>query len=74
MADASIRWHDDLLSNFCSYALRSLKWIETNPVADADLPKRLCPTGRGIRPDATEPHPGAMELAPGGSALVHPAP
>ena len=48
MADASIRWHYDLLSNFCRYARRSLKWIETNPVADADLLKQLCPTGRGI--------------------------
>ncbi len=40
MADNSIRWQHDLLSNICRYALRSLKWIETNPVADANPPKR----------------------------------
>ena len=36
MADNSIRWQDDLVSNVCRCATRSLKWIETNPVADAN--------------------------------------
>lgn len=40
MADISIRWQHDLLSNICRYAQRSLKWIGTNPVADANAPKR----------------------------------
>lgn len=44
MADNSIRWQHDLLSNICRYALRSLKWIEANPAADANPPKRAATT------------------------------
>lgn len=36
----SIRQHHDLLSNIFRYAVRTLKWVEKNPVVDANPPRR----------------------------------
>jgi integrase len=40
LAANSIRQHHDLLSNIFRYAVRTLKWINANPVVDANPPRR----------------------------------
>jgi integrase len=40
LSDNSVRQHHDLLSNILRYAVRTLKWLPSNPADDANPPKR----------------------------------
>ena len=40
LSDNSVRQHHDLLSNILRYAVRTLKWITSNPVTDSNPPRR----------------------------------